>query len=170
MSVAPATLREVMRMWATGVTVVTTAYGDERAGMTVSSFTSVSLEPPLILVSLHKNTRTAQLVEQSGKFAVSVLRSDQAHLSKQFAGFNDDALPAGADRFYNVALTTAVTDVPILADAIMWLDCTVHDVYDGYTHHIVLGEVQAAFRCEDEVAPLVYFNRKYHALSPEKPE
>ena len=160
-----------MRLWAAGVTVVTTASADgsQRAGLTVSSFTSVALEPPLILVCLDKTTLAAELTLESGIFAVSLLHGGQAAISNQLAGFADDTLPEGADRFYNVPLETAVTGAPIIADANAWLDCTVYKVYDGITHHIVLGEVQAAYRCEDEVTPLVYFNRGYHSLSPEKP-
>ncbi|MBZ0295623.1 MAG: flavin reductase family protein [Anaerolineae bacterium] len=164
-------MRETMRLWACGVTVVTTTDGKTRAGMTVSSFTSISLEPPLILVCLHKDAETSRIVTESGIFAVSFLGVDQAHVSSQFAGYVD--LPEGADRFYQIDTVTQETGAPILKDAIAWLDCKVYSVQDGGTHWIVLGEVVATERLPDPVWPLVYHNRAYRnvtaVVDPEKP-
>ncbi|MCB9451957.1 MAG: flavin reductase family protein [Anaerolineaceae bacterium] len=163
MSIDAEAMRHIMRLWATGVTVVTTASGERRHGLTVSSFTSVSVEPALILVCLHKGVEALDIIDESGAFAVSLLSEDQARLSNQFAGVGD--LPEGADRFHGVAITTAETGVPILADAIAWMDCTVHAVHDGGTNMIVVGEVVAADRKADaEALPLIYFNRGYRAL------
>jgi flavin reductase (DIM6/NTAB) family NADH-FMN oxidoreductase RutF len=160
-------LRTTLRLWSCGVTVVTTADGPQRTGMTASSFTSISLEPPLILVCLHKHAGTTKLIEQTGVFAVSILGAHQENLSAQFAGFTP--LPEGKDRFYNVQTTTASTGSPILTDAIAWLDCRVFGKHDGSTHHIFVGEVIATGRKPDPVAPLVYHNRAYRQIVLDNP-
>lgn len=156
-------LRTTLRLWSCGVTVVTSADSEQRLGMTASSFTSISLEPPLILVCLHKQAGTTRLVEKTGVFAVSILGAHQESLSAQFAGFSQ--LPEGKDRFYNVETMTAYTGSPILADAIAWLDCKVFEMYDGSTHQIFVGEVMATGRKDDPVAPLVYHNRAYRQIT-----
>lgn len=161
--VDPETLRVTMRKWASGVTVVTTALlsdaGVERAGMTVSSFTSVNLEPPTILVSLYEDTYTYALIKQSGVFAVSILAVGQDDLSMRFAGQD----PTVTDRFAGLELTTAVTGAPLLPGIAAWLDCRVHELYDAGSHVIVLGDVVAAGN-DPAAMPLIYFNRGYHAL------
>lgn len=156
-------LRKTLRLWSCGVTIVTTTDGQQRTGMTASSFTSISLEPPLILVCLHKQAGTAKLIEQTGVFAVSILGAHQESLSAQFAGFSP--LPEGKDRFYNVETTTAKTGSPILTDSIAWLDCKVFGKNDGSTHWIFVGEVLATDRKPDPVAPLIYHNRAYRQIA-----
>jgi len=159
MAVDSKALRMTMRQWATGVTVVTTVAGDERAGMTVSSFTSVSLEPPTVLVCLNKESYAHALVKRSGIFAISMLGVGQEALSDRFAGLD----PAVTDRFEGLNLTTAQTGCPLLPGAIAWLDCIVRSEHDTYTHTIFIGEVVFARR-DAERAPLVYHNRSYHTL------
>ncbi len=155
-------LRTTLRLWSCGVTVVTTADSQQRMGMTASSFTSISLEPPLILVCMHKQAGTTKLIEQTGVFAVSILGAHQENLSAQFAGFTQ--LPEGQDRFYNVETASAKTGSPILTDAIAWLDCKVFGMHDGSTHQIFVGEVIATGRKDDPVTPLVYHNRAYRQI------
>lgn len=159
MAVDELALRETMRLWTCGVTVVTTSDGGARAGMTVSSFTSISLEPPLILVCLHKAAETTQLVGRAGVFAVSLLGEAHEAVCNQFAGLVD--LPPGADRFHGVDTVTQVTGSPVLADALAWLDCRVYGAHDGGTHTIFVGEVLATGRQADPVSPLVWHNRAY---------
>ncbi|NWG15936.1 MAG: flavin reductase family protein, partial [Chloroflexi bacterium] len=144
MSVPPDELRETMRLWTSGVVVVTAADRDHRAGVTVSSFTSVSLTPPLVLVCLQKGIYALEMLRQTGAFAASLLCQEQSPLSAQFAGFTP--LPDGADRFYNVQTETAVTGAPILANALAWVDCRLHAIYDGGGSEIVVGEVLATNR------------------------
>lgn len=162
MSVDTLEFRKTLRQWACGVTVVTTAKDDQRAGMTVSSFTSVALEPPLILVCLNKTTSTAQLVEEAGVFGVSFLSETQVEVSNRFAGYTQ--LPEGEDRFDTVAIHTGDTGVPLLSEAVAWLECRVYAIHDGGTHHIIIGEVLAAERRED-VMPLIYQNQAYRTVS-----
>src|SRR5438552_17110756 len=114
MPIDPQVLRATMRQWATGVTVVTSAHNGEYAGMTVSSFTSVSLEPPTVLVCLNKQSYGHDLVSRSGVYAVSMLGVGQDALSNRFAGID----PTITDKFEGVEVTTAVTGSPLLPDAI----------------------------------------------------
>lgn len=164
MSVPPDELRETMRLWTSGIVVVTAADHDHRAGVTVSSFTSVSLTPPLVLVCLQKGIYALEMLRQTGAFAASMLRAGQSQLSAQFAGFTP--LPDGADRFYNVQTETAVTGAPILSGALAWVDCRLHAIYDGGGSEIVIGEVLATGR-QIGAAPLAYHNRAYHSLRPQ---
>src|SRR5450432_3977505 len=129
-------LRMTMRQWVTGVTIVTTVAGDERAGMTVSSFTSVSLEPPTVLVCLNKDSYAHGMVKKSGVFAISMLSSGQHALSNRFAGFD----PTISDRFAGVEFIAADTGSPLLVGAIGWLDCIVRDAHVSGTHTIYIGE------------------------------
>ncbi|MFP4323789.1 MAG: flavin reductase family protein [Anaerolineales bacterium] len=163
MSFDPQIFRETMRLWATGVTVVGAKSGDTLRGTTVSSFTSVTLEPPLILVCLQKHVETAEAIVESGHFAVSMLGEDGAQISNIFAGYSD--LPPDADRFSAVPLIFAASGSPIIEGAMGWLDCRLHEIYDGSTHHIFIGEVlQASGQSEPVQRPLIYYNRGYHQL------
>jgi flavin reductase (DIM6/NTAB) family NADH-FMN oxidoreductase RutF len=156
-------MRDTLRLWASGVTVVTSQHDSQRAGMTVSAFNSLSLEPPLVLVCLFKDTRLAQMVTDSRIFAISILNAEQAALSDRFAG--RVPLAEGEDRFDSVTTTTAVTGSPILTDALAWLDCRVHALHDGGTHWIVVGAVQATGQHYDaHPAPLIYYNRAYRQM------
>src|SRR5258706_3363506 len=160
MAIDSATLRATMRQWSTGVTVVTTAWNGERAGMTVSSFTSVALEPPTVLVCLNKETYCHTLVDKSGVYAVSMLGAGQEALSNRFAGFD----PTITDRFDGVDVFTAETGSPLLPDAIAHLDCVVRSTHDTWTHTIYIAEVVFA-RSDPDKVPLVYYNRTYHHLT-----
>lgn len=159
MGVDEQALRETMRLWTCGVTVVTTSDGQQRSGMTVSSFTSISLEPPLILVCLHKQAETCQMIARTGVFAVSMLGEEHEITCMQFAGYTE--LPPEADRFYNVETVTHHTGAPVLKEAIAWLDCRVYGMHDGGTHQIYVGEVLATGREPDPAWPLVWHNRSY---------
>ena len=154
-------MRDTLRFWASGVSVVTTANGERRAGMTVSAFNSLSLEPPCILVCLLKGTTTAEMIQETGHFAISVLGEDQAYVSDRFAG--RVPLLEHEDRFDHVPVATVVTGSPVLTEALVWLDCRVEAVHDGNTHWIVIGEVLAAGHGTSE-SPLIYYDRNYRAL------
>jgi 3-hydroxy-9,10-secoandrosta-1,3,5(10)-triene-9,17-dione monooxygenase reductase component len=157
----PDEMRDTLRLWASGVSVVTTADGERLSGMTVSAFNSLSIAPPLILVCLHKASTTGQLIQATGHFAVSFLAAGQAQLSDLFAG--RVPLEHKEERFIGLATHTAVTGSPILSESVAWLDCLVHEQHDGVTHWIVVGEVVAT-RAHPERKPLLYYNRDYHTL------
>jgi flavin reductase (DIM6/NTAB) family NADH-FMN oxidoreductase RutF len=149
-----------MRAWSSGVTIVTAAYAGEQHGMTVSSFTSVSLEPPLIMVSLHTESRTHRLVHAAGAFAVNILSADQAALSDRFAG----RAAEDEDRFVGLEIEMLVTGAPVLKVALARLDCRVAQVISAGMNTIFLAEVLAA-RGEGKGLPLVYHDRKYWKLT-----
>lgn len=157
--------RATMRLWATGVTIVGARGGDGQTlrGMTASSFTSVTLDPPLILVCLQKDTETSDCILETGSFAVSMLGEGQEEISNLFAGF----VPLAEDenRFDRMQVKYATTGAPILANAMGWLDCKVYQTYDGSTHHIFIGEVvEASGQGEEVLRPLLYYNRDYRQL------
>lgn len=160
--VDPQAMRNSMRLWASGVSVVTSGDAYERAGLTVSAFNSLSLEPPMILICLHKDSHAIPLIEKTGIFAVSILGADQGIISDRFAG--RVPLAEGEDRFTGVTTYTAATGAPIIGSAIAWLDCRVASRHDGSTHWIYIGEVVATGTDEIEHTPLLYFDRAYRAL------
>lgn len=161
MTATPEQMRDTLRLWASGVSVVTTASGDRRAGMTVSAFNSLSIDPPLVLVCLQKDTTTAQLLQETGHFAVSILAGSQADISDRFAG--RVPLEHKEDRFIGVPTRTIITGSPILAECVAWLDCRIHEQHDGSSHWIVVGAVVATGFYPDR-NPLLYYNRSYHGL------
>ena len=161
MTVEPEELRRTMRQWATGVTVVTSFYNDVRHGMTVNSFTSVSLNPPLVLVSLERKTRTHRLVEQAGIFGVTILNQEQQEVSDCFAG----RFPEREDRFCNVDTYTLLTGASFISGGLAGIDCRVVMKYEAGTHTLFIGEVVALqLPPADSGEPLLYYNRTYHRL------
>jgi len=155
-----------MRLWATGVTIVTAEHDGFMRGTTVSSFTSVTLEPPLVLVCLQKTTETAQVIRDSQAFAVSMLGENQQYISNRFAGYDD--LPDDEDRFKGIPYITRQTGSPIFQDAMGWVDCELRSMLDGNTHFIFMGAVvDASGEPDNPDLPLIYYNRGYRNLTPE---
>ncbi|MDX1601286.1 MAG: flavin reductase family protein [Anaerolineales bacterium] len=159
MTIDPESLRTILRRWASGVTVVTSADGDELHGMTVSSFASVSLEPPLVLVCLERSTRTYELVRRAGIFAISILATDQRDISDLFAG----RIPDEGDRLSNVRYRLAPTGSPVIEGSLGFLDCTLVAHHEAGTHSVFIGQVESAEVLE-QGAPLLYFDRNYRSL------
>jgi flavin reductase (DIM6/NTAB) family NADH-FMN oxidoreductase RutF len=152
-------LRQAMRFWATGVTIVTAAHAGSQHGMTVSAFTSISMTPPLALVSLAQNARTYNLVLRSGAFGVTLLAANQQDISERFAG----RLPDEADRLAGLNTFTLVSGTPLISGGLMHLDCRVVQTVEVGTSTIFIGEVVAAQNAA-EGDPLIYFNRGYRQL------
>lgn len=159
MQVTGEMLRHAMRHWTTGVAVVTSRQGEQKFGMTVNSFSSVSLEPPLVAVTLATGTRTQSLVEQSGVFGVTILNAGQAELSDRFAG----RTPAIEDRFGDLETFELISGVPLLQDGLVSLDCQVVHQYTAGSATLYVGQV-VAIQHTHEGSPLVYHNRLYHQL------
>ena len=151
--------RDVLRHFASGVTLVTIQAPDEaRAGLTVSAFVSISDDPPLIMVALNKKTHGHELLSRDGAtFAVNLLAADQVELSNRFASKVDD-------RFGMGEWETEATGAPILTNSLAWLDCTIHAIHDGGTHSMFVGRVQASNIPRPDEAPLIYWNRNYQQL------
>lgn len=165
MPVDAATFRAVLGQWPSGVTVVTTTLDGAWHGMTASSFSSVSLDPPLVSVCLAKKIYTHSLIETSGVFGINILAKDQAGLGKRFAGQQ----PEVTDRFFDVATTTADTGAPLFGEALAWLDCRVLHAYDGGDHTIFVGEVMAA-DTPRLTAPLLFHSRAWGQFADLLPE
>jgi flavin reductase (DIM6/NTAB) family NADH-FMN oxidoreductase RutF len=162
-------LRVAMRQWATGVTIVSSALGGFRHGMTVNSFTSITLDPPLLLVSLARATRTHTLVEGSGLFGVTILNETQREISDRFAGRRSD----DEDRFEGLETFTLNSDVPFLSTGLAFFDCQVTGAYPVSDHSLFVGQVVAlktapvlagAMDPGPDLRPLIYFNRSYRIL------
>ncbi len=162
MPVSSESFRDVLRHFPSGVTVVTiqSPASEVAHGLTVSSFASVSPEPPLVLVSIDHRATAYTLLETAGAcFAVNILAHDHMELSNRFAWLKDE------DRFQMGDWTTAATGAPILRDALAWLDCTVYSRFAAGTHTIYIGEVQASDVPRPDVKPLLYWNRGYRQMS-----
>jgi flavin reductase (DIM6/NTAB) family NADH-FMN oxidoreductase RutF len=148
--------RRVLGSFAAGVTVVTTRGTDGTAyGLTATAFTSVSLNPPLVLVCVDKRSESHPHLPKSKIFAVNLLAADQEELSGRFA-------TSGTDKFAGLETTTAVTGAPILKGALGYVDCRTTQIVDAGDHTIFIGEIQALDAVEG--APLLYFRGAYHSL------
>ncbi|WP_242908090.1 flavin reductase family protein [Actinomadura terrae] len=157
-AVDPATMRRVMGRFATGVAVITAldACGDPH-GMTVNSLTSVSLDPPLLLVCFGVRARTALAVAESGRFAVSVLAARQEPIALRFAG-------RGEDHFAGLPLTYGEHDVPVVPDALAHLECTVERRVAAGDHMVVFGAVRRT--CDREGPPLAFLGGRFGDFTP----
>jgi flavin reductase (DIM6/NTAB) family NADH-FMN oxidoreductase RutF len=154
-------LRLAMRAWTTGVAIVTAARDGEQHGMTVSSFTSVSLDPPLIAISMQSGSRTRELVEASQAFGVTILSTSQQDLSERFAGRTE--LGNGGDRLEGLETETFVTGAPFIRGGLAFLDCRVRQAIHAGMNTLYIAEVLAV-RGDDHEAPLVYHDRTYRRL------
>ncbi|GAB2839196.1 hypothetical protein GCM10022221_43400 [Actinocorallia aurea] len=163
MAVDAETFRSVLGQWPTGVVLVTTTSGETWHGMTASSFSSVSLDPPLVLVCLDKNLYSHRLISESGLFGISILGRDQADLGQAFAG-----RLAPEERFAGHDWATAATGAPVLANALGWLDCRVVHAYPGGDHTIFVGEVLAA-ETPRATGPLLFHSRSWGQLADPLP-
>ena len=154
MSISPDTFRAAMGQLASGVTIVTMRAGDEDHGFTASSFTSVSIDPMLVLVCVVRNQRSHALIEQAGHFAVNLLSMSQKELGVRFASSKTP------DRFAGLDVSRAVSGAAILPGNLAWVDCGLRDTYDGGDHSIFIGEVLAG-DAPGRQEPLVYHARQW---------
>ena len=153
----PRTLRDALGCFATGVTVVTCVAEDGRpAGLTVNSFTSVSLNPPLLLVCLAKQAASAEPLTRADRFAINVLQTGQQPASIRFATRDED-------RFGATPWSRGESGAPILEDSLGVFECERYAVYDGGDHHILVGQVvKASF--DASLDPLLYVRGRYRRL------
>lgn len=153
-------LRAAMRAWSAGVTVVTAVHEGVKHGMTVNSFTSISLEPALVTISLQKTSRTHEIVSKARAFGLTMLASGQSQISDIFAG----RIPDTEDRFAGLQTETLVTGAPLIMGGLAWLDCRVVETFNAGMNTLFIAEVVTA-RSFDGGLPLIYHNRKYWRLS-----
>ena len=158
MTVGVDDFKKAMQLWASGVTVVTThseKFGTQ--GMTVTAFSSVSVNPPQVLICINESADTGEGIQESQCFAVNVLSSTQQDASNQFAGGSSQQ-----QRFESTPWTTGITGVPILDDSLMSLECRVIEKIHAGTHWIIIGEVRDCVCREGE--PLLYYRGAYQQL------
>jgi flavin reductase (DIM6/NTAB) family NADH-FMN oxidoreductase RutF len=153
----PRTLRDALGCFATGVTVVTCVGADGKpAGLTVNSFTSVSLDPPLLLVCLHKMAGSSMALTEASHFAVNVLQTGQQPASIRFSTRDED-------RFGATPWSCGEAGAPILEESLGVFECERHAVHDGGDHYILIGQVvKASF--DASLDPLLFFRGRYRRL------
>lgn len=154
-------LRAAMANFATGVTVITCRVGDELYAMTANSFTSISLAPPLVMVSISRTGRFLPALHAAGTWAVSLLAAGQGPLARRFADPRRDR----ATQFDGVPHeVSAHTGSPLLGGALAWLECRTDRTVVAGDHELFLGEVLAARHTDTtDVAPLTYFRGRFAA-------
>jgi len=160
MDFTTADFKAVMGRFTTGVTVVTTALGSQRAGITVNAFCSVSLDPPLVLVCIERTAHIHDLLIEAGVFAVNLLAEGQDEVARCFAVSSDRR----NTEFCDCETGSVQTGAPTMRDALGYLDCVITDVFPGGDHSIVVGRVEALGATDRK--PLVYYRRQYTDLIP----
>lgn len=153
---APRRLRHILGHFATGLTVITTATKDGPAGLTCQSFSSLSLEPALVTFSPARTSTTWPVLREAGRFTVNILPAEHQHLAAQFAR-------SGTDKFAGVSHTPSPLGNPVLDRALAWVDCELHQEYDGGDHTIVVAAVRA-LSARADAKPLLFYKGDYVSL------
>ena len=160
MSIDASQFKQALRYWASGVTVVTVQSAQGPKGMTATSFSSVSVDPPQILVCLNQSSDTGAEVIAQAFFAVNILTGEQQSLSNQFAGGASQE-----ERFAETAWTAGETGAPIFTDALVSLECKLVQQVIAGTHWVVIGEVEKVHIMAGD--PLLYYNGTYRQIAGE---
>ena len=156
MAIDPRELRNVMGHFATGVTVITTKdMAGKPFGLTANAFSSLSLDPPLVLICVDKKVDCYACFDQSRVFVVNILSEGQDQLSTRFA-------TKGIEKFEGVAVRQGNLGVPLLEGAVAHIECTLTSAYEGGDHTIYVGEIQSVAASGDR--PLLFFKGKYSRL------
>jgi flavin reductase (DIM6/NTAB) family NADH-FMN oxidoreductase RutF len=158
--VSPDDFRGAMRQLTGGVSVVTAGRGWDISGMTVTSVSSLSVDPPALIVSIHRGASSWPLLKRYGFFGVNILTSDQANIAERFSGKGG---LKGADRFFGVKWTTRASGVPLLAEALAAIDCEVEETIERHSHAIVIGRVLDV-EVSTRMAALAYWHGQYVAI------
>ncbi|MFQ5602330.1 MAG: flavin reductase family protein [bacterium] len=148
--------RNALSRFATGVTIVTLEHENEYHGLTVNSFTSVSLNPPLILICIQRNGKSHALFRLNQRFVVNILSQEQRDLASQFA----DSDLHGWQRFHDLKFNMSQEGIPIIADSLAYLECQIVKQYEGGDHTIFLGEVNGAWSANNK-KPLLFFESQF---------
>ncbi len=154
-AVAPELFRYVLGHFSTGVAVVSAMSQGEPVGLTMGSFFSVSLDPPLVGFCAAKTSRTWPGIKEAGRFCVNVLTAEQEALCRQFAA-------SGEDKFRGVSWTTTDGGSPRLANVLAWIDCEIEAMHDAGDHEICIGRVQNLGALPSS-QPLLFFRGRYLA-------
>jgi len=156
MPVDDAQFKLAMSHFASGVTIVTTEFEGKPYGMTVASFASLSLHPPLVLVCVENSVKSHDAIQSAKKFGVSILGSEQSDVSGNFASKRDD-------KFAGAKTRRGELGVPLIEGALCTIECKLRDQLPGGDHTIFVGEVVGVQAREG--APLIYFRSGYHHIS-----
>lgn len=160
MTLDPTMLRSTLGKYPTGVSIITSAddAGLPVGGMTAGTFTSVSLDPPLVAFLPGKSSSSWPRIEETGRFCINVLSAEQEGLCRSFA-------VSGNDKFAGVDWSPSPSGLPILAGVVIWVECVLREVIDAGDHVIALGEVITMETAQD-VDPLVFHGGKYNRPMP----
>lgn len=158
--VSSADFRGAMRHLTGGVSVITAGRGKEISGMTVTSVSSLSVEPPSLIVSINRAASSWPLIARHGVFGVNILTADQLDIAERFTGKGG---LKGVDRFTGAEWTTRASGVRLLVGALAAIDCEVEEVIERHSHAIVIGRVLDVIASE-RTAALAYWHREYVAI------
>jgi len=159
--VDPQAFRNALGSFATGVTVVTYTVDGTDHGITVNSFASLSLDPPLVLWNCDKGAESHDLLAETDSYAVNVLTADQEWLSTRFAGQHNEM----ADPFHDVDRHPGETGAPVIEDALVTIDCTIEDRLPGGDHSIFVGRVVDVVGGNPDADPLLFFRGQYREMA-----
>ncbi len=159
-SADPEGLREALRQFASGVTIVTAEAEGVRYGITVSAFSAISLEPPVIMVAINTSSALVDIVVRAEHFAVHILGAEQRELSARFA-----ESMSGEEKYNGLALTTGPTGAPVLPEVLALFDCALDQTLLVGTHMLMFGRVVQARAVQERANPLIYYHREYRGLS-----
>ena len=150
--------RTVLGHFCSGITIITAVDDGQPVGLTCQSFSSCSLDPPLVTFLPAKSSSSWPRIRSAGSFCINILAADQEALCRGFA-------MKGADKFEGVGYHTEVTGSPVLDGALAWIDCVLYTVHDGGDHDIVLGLVQRMAVAREGVLPLMFFRGGYGSFA-----
>lgn len=156
----PASFRQAFRHLAGGVSVITTGQGDDRTGLTATSVSSLSAEPPTIMFGLNLSSSTYPVLLRNRGFGVNFLNATQKQVADRFAGRNGEKGPA---RYADAGWTSGIAGAPLLVGALAALDCEVEEIIERHSHAIVIGRVRDV-RLGGNDAALVYWRGDYERL------
>jgi flavin reductase (DIM6/NTAB) family NADH-FMN oxidoreductase RutF len=152
--------RGAMRHLAGGVSVITVGRGKDITGMTVTSVSSLSMEPPSLVVSINRASSSWPLLKRHGFFGVNILTADQLDVAERFTGKGG---LKGAERFAGATWTTGASGVPLLVGALAAIDCEAEDIIERHSHAVVIGRVRD-LRLSSRTAALAYWQGQYVAV------
>jgi flavin reductase (DIM6/NTAB) family NADH-FMN oxidoreductase RutF len=152
--------RSAMRHLAGGVSVITAGRAKDITGMTVTSVSSLSVDPPALIVSINRESSSWPLIKRYGVFGVNILTADQLDIAERFTG--KDGLK-GAQRFAGARWITRASGVPLLVGALAAIDCEVEEIVERHSHAIVIGRV-LDLHASSRTAALAYWQGQYVAI------
>jgi flavin reductase (DIM6/NTAB) family NADH-FMN oxidoreductase RutF len=153
-----ARFRQVLGHFPTGVTVVTAVNGEKPVGLAVGSFTSVSLEPPLVAFCPAKTSSSWPKIREAGSFCVNILAEDQEDVCRVFAS-------KAEDKFEGLGWRKGTKGLPVLTDVLAWIVCEIETVHDAGDHDVVIGRV-IELEVEQESGPLIFYRGGYGRFTP----